>query len=623
MAHTSLYRRFRPQRFDEIVGQEHVVSALRNAVAEDRVGHAYLFSGPRGTGKTSSARILAKALNCENLVDGEPCGVCDSCVAIREGTSLDVHELDAASNNGVNEIRDLVGSAALGTPGRTKVYVLDEVHMLSKAASNALLKTLEEPPGHVVFVLATTDPQKVLPTIRSRTQHFEFRLLTADELEGHVRQVADEAGIPLEEGAVDQVVRRGAGSARDTLSALDQVAAGGSVADPDAPVAALVGALADRDPAQAVRAVADAMGAGVDPRDLAEALGRHLRDVFLVVVGGDAGAIPAAHRELLEADGARLGAGTIVRALETIGSSLVDLRQANDARLTFEVALLRLTADPLADELADVRARLERLEAGGVTSADAASKGAAAPTPPPSAAPAPPPPPPSRSTGQGPAAAARAKLAERGRPAAGAPAAPPAPASAPPPPPSSAPAPAPEPAPAPAPEPAPAAPPPEPAAPEPSPAPAPAAASGDLDVAGLQERWETTLLGLLSGKAKAYYGAGRFAAVDGHSAAFALPNGPHMARCESVRRDVEAMLGDQLGHPLSLVLMVDGDPVPPLGAVDDLPSSGASEPAVDDEVVDPDELIDADDASVDPIGRIQDAFPGAELVDDLIEEDRP
>ena len=169
--------------------------ALRSAVRDDRVSHAYLFSGPRGTGKTSSARILAKALNCEAPVDGEPCGVCTSCVEITQGSSLNVHELDAASNNGVDAMRDLVAHAGLGTPGRWKVYIVDEVHMLSTAAANALLKTLEEPPSHVVFVLATTDPQKVPPTIRSRTQHLEFRLLGAETLHDLLESVNDEAGL--------------------------------------------------------------------------------------------------------------------------------------------------------------------------------------------------------------------------------------------------------------------------------------------------------------------------------------------------------------------------------------------------------------------------------------------
>src|SRR5579862_1465390 len=217
----SLYRRYRPQRFDEVRGQDHVTLALRNAVRDGKVAHAYLFSGPRGTGKTSTARILAKALNCAAPVDGEPCSRCDSCLAIARGASFDVHELDAASNNGVEAMRELVARAALSTPGRWKVYIVDEVHMLSTAASNALLKTLEEPPGHVVFVLATTDPQKVLPTIRSRTQHFEFHLLPPGLLGDLLGDVSADAGLELPEGAIDVAVRRGRGSARDALSVLD------------------------------------------------------------------------------------------------------------------------------------------------------------------------------------------------------------------------------------------------------------------------------------------------------------------------------------------------------------------------------------------------------------------
>ena len=168
--------------------------------------------GPRGTGKTSTARILAKALNCESPVEGEPCGVCDSCVDITRGASFDVHELDAASNNGVDAMRDLVARASLATPGRWKVYIVDEVHMLSQSASNALLKTLEEPPDHVVFVLATTDPQKVLPTIRSRTQHYEFHLLDADVLGVLLADIARDARLDLPDSAVESAVRRGRGS---------------------------------------------------------------------------------------------------------------------------------------------------------------------------------------------------------------------------------------------------------------------------------------------------------------------------------------------------------------------------------------------------------------------------
>ena len=253
----ALYRRFRPQRFSELRGQDHVTRALVNSVSEGRVAHAYLFSGPRGTGKTSTARILAKALNCTKPKKGEPCGVCESCVQVQQGTSLDVHELDAASNNGVDAMRDLVSRASLGTPGRWKVYIVDEVHMLSTPASNALLKTLEEPPAHVVFVLATTDPQKVLPTIRSRTQHFEFRLIGPEVLVDLLRDINDEAalGVPVE--AIDLAVRRGRGSARDALSVLDQVAAAGMEDDEPAFGDDLVEALADRDAAAALAAVAE------------------------------------------------------------------------------------------------------------------------------------------------------------------------------------------------------------------------------------------------------------------------------------------------------------------------------------------------------------------------------
>src|SRR3954466_7704558 len=217
MATQSLYRRYRPRRFSEVRGQVHVVRALRNAVINQREGQAYLFSGPRGTGKTTSARILAKVLNCERPVEGEPCCECDSCLSVERGTSYDVHELDAASNNGVDAMRDLIEKASLGTPGRHKVYILDEVHMLSKAAEAALLKTLEEPPPHVVFVLATTATQKVSPTIRSRVQHLEFHLLPMDELEQHIRWVAADAGLVVSEEGLQSALAQGGGSARDTL----------------------------------------------------------------------------------------------------------------------------------------------------------------------------------------------------------------------------------------------------------------------------------------------------------------------------------------------------------------------------------------------------------------------
>ena len=332
-----------------MLGQEHVSLALRNAVRDGRVGHAYLFSGPRGTGKTSTARILAKALNCAAVEDGEPCGRCESCLEIARGSSLDVHELDAASNNGVDAMRDLVSHAALGTPGRWKVYIVDEVHMLSTAASNALLKTLEEPPGHVVFVLATTDAQKVLPTIRSRTQHFEFRLLGADTLAGLLRDVRAASGLEIADDALEAAVRRGRGSARDALSALDQVAAGGVVDDDIEVLAELADALAERDPARALVAVAHACEAGRDAQRLAADLAEYLRQGFLAAVAGELVSLSGSERDRVEDIGKRMGLAALVRCLEELGRAQVDMRDMPDTRVHLEVTLIKLTHPQLDD----------------------------------------------------------------------------------------------------------------------------------------------------------------------------------------------------------------------------------------------------------------------------------
>ncbi len=357
MSYLSLYRRYRPQRFDEVLGQDHVTTALRNAVRTSKVSHAYLFSGPRGTGKTSSARILAKALNCTDLRDGEPCGECASCVAVVAGASMDVFELDAASNNGVDAMRDLVGRANLGTPGRRKVYIVDEVHMLSTAASNALLKTLEEPPDHVVFVLATTDPQKVLPTIRSRTQPFEFRLLSTALLASHLTQVAEDAGLEVSAADIEVVARRGNGSARDALSALDQAAAAGGVDASAQPVDELVSAIGTRDTGSALVAIDRAAQNGRDPRQLARDLIESLRRAFLAHLAPS----------LVEAGPDPQGAPTVTaaqatRAIEALGECLVAMRDSIDPRIDLEVAIVRLTRPELDTSLAAIVERLERLE---------------------------------------------------------------------------------------------------------------------------------------------------------------------------------------------------------------------------------------------------------------------
>ena len=358
----SLYRRFRPGRFDELRGQDHVVRALRSAVRDDRVAHAYLFSGPRGTGKTSSARILAKALNCEAPVDGEPCGTCTSCIEITQGSSLNVHELDAASNNGVDAMRDLVAHAGLGTPGRWKVYIVDEVHMLSTAAANALLKTLEEPPSHVVFVLATTDPQKVPPTIRSRTQHLEFRLLGAETLHDLLASVNAEAGLDLDEASLEAAARRGRGSARDALSALDQVVASGSAESARPELATVVDATAEGDVNLVLVALSALLAGGWGPQQLATELVDDLRQIFLAALAPELCAASGPSLERFSSLAATMGLPRVVRSMEILGHALVDMREAPDAQVVLEIALVRAVRPDLDSGMEALSDRVSVLE---------------------------------------------------------------------------------------------------------------------------------------------------------------------------------------------------------------------------------------------------------------------
>ncbi len=610
----ALYRRFRPSSFAEVRGQDHVVLALRNSVRDGRVAHAYLFSGPRGTGKTSTARILAKALNCTDLHDGEPCGVCVSCIEITKGTSLDVHELDAASNNGVEAMRDLVSHAALGTPGRQKVYIVDEVHMLSTAASNALLKTLEEPPSHVVFVLATTDPQKVLPTIRSRTQHFEFRLLGQDTLGDLLDQVREDAGLELTDAAIDLAVRRGRGSARDALSVLDQVLASDEVEDDLPEVDEIVEALAERDVSRAMVAVAHLTAAGFSPQQLAVDLVDRLRQGFLSLVAPELVADTGSPGDPITGLADRVGLAALVRATETLGRAQVAMRDSPDPRVNLEVALVRL-AHPEADDSPEaLLTRIERLEAA------AGPRGADRPAsrqPPPLQAPEPA----VGAVDEGPVAEPVAAPTEvaTGRPTTptmtlGAVRRRSLPNSAPR----------------------------EELPPEPAVAsaasrlleePAPTPAGGPVSLPSrdeLVQAWGDHVIGRLRPKAKALYQAGRFVGVDGDRALFGLPNEIHRERCEELRGEIETALSSHFGSPIGLTLVVDAgataDPVappvrsggrarPPSGE----PVPGESPTGADDEAEPIEELLDVDNLEIADVdtsaeARLREAFPGAEEV---------
>jgi DNA polymerase III subunit gamma/tau len=379
----ALYRRYRPETFSEVIGQDHVTTPLRTALANNRVNHAYLFSGPRGCGKTTSARILARALNCEQGPIADPCGECRSCRDLARGGpgSVDVIEIDAASHGGVDDARDLRERAFFApVASRYKVYIIDEAHMVSTQGFNALLKLVEEPPPHLKFIFATTEPDKVIGTIRSRTHHYPFRLIPPRLLSSYLSEICDKEGVSIEPAALPLVVRAGGGSARDTLSVLDQLL-GGAGDDgvtyelatgllgytPDALLDEVVDAFAAHDGGTVFGVVDKVIETGQDPRRFTEDLLRRLRDLVIISAVPDAPAtglidVPEDQGERLVAQSARFGRSDLTRSADLVAAGLTEMRGATAPRLLLELICARVLLPAADDSTAGVLARLDRLE---------------------------------------------------------------------------------------------------------------------------------------------------------------------------------------------------------------------------------------------------------------------
>lgn len=397
----ALYRKWRPQRFEDVVGQRAIVTALKNQITANRVGHAYLFTGVRGTGKTTCAKIFAKAVNCLHPVNGDPCGECEICKGIDNGSILDVVEMDAASNNGVDDIRDLRDETAY-TPSacKYKVYIIDEVHMLSTAAFNALLKTLEEPPAHVIFILATTEIQKVPATILSRCQRYDFTRIGPEDIARRVEYIAGEEKLELSPDGAELIARLADGALRDALSILDTCA--GVTAKIDADVVRRMAGVTDRsylfrisdaleaqDGATALAQLAQLRQQSVDVKRLTEELIAHYRALMLAALPGGQGLLSGVSPEeeaLYLEKGPQLGQREAIRAIRALGSALEHMTRGSDQRIELELALFGLSEPPqqpqaVPVQAAPVRAAAQPAAPQPFASATAVQPFASAPTP--------------------------------------------------------------------------------------------------------------------------------------------------------------------------------------------------------------------------------------------------
>ena len=396
MASKSLYRKYRPQTFADVVGQEHIEQTLRNALASDRVAHAYLFCGPRGTGKTTTARLLAKALLCEKAPTANPCGACQNCIDIADSTHPDVYEIDAASRTGVDNVREeIIGRVAFSpTRGRYKIYIIDEVHMLSTGAFNALLKTLEEPPEHIVFVMCTTEAHKVPQTIVSRCQRFDFHSLSTDQIRVCLEHICEGEGFTFDDEGIDLIAEQAKGGMRDAITALEQVSVFGNghigfeaaqnmFGDVDTErLTRIVDCIARRDMPGCFAWVDELGRTGIDTAQVARDLAGYVRNVYVCAIAGRSSALPPMSEELLatlERQAAELGsADRVASMLLVLGDLMVELRGSADARLSLEVALTRMAHVRTELTLESLSARIDALEAGGCASAFAAAAPAAA-----------------------------------------------------------------------------------------------------------------------------------------------------------------------------------------------------------------------------------------------------